>query len=146
MRITEVTIGNPVLRRTPWKPGPVAEFEGTVLVSLTDFSIEGYRDLLRVVRTALGIQRRWGERGGSLGLALWVNPAAKRLGSLSAWDGAEAYTRWVCSPEHMKVVREHRGHMQNVSSATWRTDRFDVGGAWAEAGHRWASTNGSSKR
>jgi hypothetical protein len=112
MRITEVSITNPVLRRTPWKAGPVTEAKGSVLVSLTDFQIDGYRDLLRVVRTALEIQRGWGGREGSLGLALWVQPLRRRLGSLSAWEGEADYHRWV--PEHMTVVRRHRGHMQNI--------------------------------
>lgn len=144
MRITEVSITNPVLRKTPWKSGPVADVEGPVLVSLTDFQIDGYRDLLRVVKTGLGMQRDWGRREGSLGLALWVQPVGKRLGSLSAWESEDDYDRWVSSPEHMTVVRRHRGHMQNVSSATWRTDRFDLEEAWAEVGFRWAAANGSS--
>ena len=139
MSITEISIANPVLRKTPWKPGPVVNPTDTVLVSLTDFHIDGYRDLVRVMRTALRIQRGWDRRDGSLGLALWVQPLRKRLGSLSAWESEQHYRRWVSSSEHMHVVRRHRGHMQNLSSATWETETFDVEDAWQEVGRRWAA-------
>lgn len=138
MGITDISITNPVLRKTPWKQGPAASAASPVLVSLTDFHIDGYRDLLRVVRTALGIQSRWGGREGSLGLSLWVHPLKKRLGSLSAWESEEDYLGWVRSAEHMRVVSSHRSHMQNISSDTWWTDCFKVKGAWREVGRRWA--------
>lgn len=138
VRPTDIALTNPVLRTTPWQPGPAAGLEIPVLVSLTDFHIDGYRDLLRVVRTALRIQRDWAGREGSVGLALWVHPLRKRLGSLSAWESEDDYRRWVGSSEHMTAVQCHRDHMQRLSSPIWWVDRFDVAEAWHEVGRRWA--------
>lgn len=102
MSITDVSTANRVLRRTSWKRGLAAN--GAAVVSLTDFRIDGFHNLLRVVRLGLRVQRSWSEREGSLGLALWVHPLRGRLGSLSAWESEDDLRRWLSSPEHEAAV------------------------------------------
>jgi heme-degrading monooxygenase HmoA len=137
MGLTEISTASHVLRRTPWKAGPSALTAGGALVSLTDFQVEGFVPLARVAASGLRMQRGWPRQEGSLGLAFWVHPLRKRLGSLSAWESEDDLGRWLASPDHRAAVHEHRGHMHQVSSATWRADRFDVDEAWREVERRW---------
>ena len=127
---------NGVALRTQWQPGPGAKPGGPVLVSFTDFRVRGFRHLLPVSRTATAVRREWGTRRGSLGLALWVRPLDRRLGSLSAWESEEDLQRWIGSDDHGDAVRANKAHMWNIASATWETDNFVLAEAWQEAERR----------
>lgn len=122
--------------RTAWQPGPGSKPDGPVLVSFTAFRVRGFRHLFPVIRTATAIHREWGTRRGSLGLALWVRPLDRRLGSLSAWEREEDLERWIGSDDHGDAVRANKAHMWNIASASWETDRFVLTDAWEEAERR----------
>jgi len=119
-----------------WRAGPEAEDSGPVLVSLTDFRVDRFRDLPAIALDALRIRHAWSRREGSVGLALWVQPLRRRLGSLSAWRGQEDLSRWLGSDDHRHVVRKYGTRMHNVSSATWTAERFVLSEAWGEAAQR----------
>ena len=122
-----------------WKKGPAPEAAGPVLVSLTDFRVDRFRDLPAIALDALRIRQGWMRREGSLGLTLWVQPLRRRLGSLSAWRTEGDLSRWLSSADHRHVVRKYGTRMHNVSSATWSAERFVLSEAWAEAAKRRAA-------
>lgn len=60
-------------------PGGAAPTDGAALVSLTDFRVRRFRDLLPVIRAGLRIRRTWDELdgcAGSVGFTLWVRPGS----------------------------------------------------------------------
>ena len=133
MNTDRLSTTNGLALRTPWQPGPTGQPDGPVLVSFTDFGVRQFRHLLTVSRTAAAVRREWPTREGSLGLALWVRPLDKRLGSLSAWRTEADLRRWIASDDHGEAVRANKAHMWNIASATWETDSFVLADAWEEA-------------
>jgi hypothetical protein len=111
--------------------GPVPRTDGPVVVSLTEFTARRFRDLPGIARDGIGLSRGWWALAGAVGVFLYVEPAQKRGGALSVWASEDDLRRFVALPRHAATMRRYRGRV-TVRSATWRTERFRTGEAWAE--------------
>ncbi|NUW31964.1 hypothetical protein HTZ77_11060 [Nonomuraea sp. SMC257] len=112
--------------RSRWTPGEAAGTTGTVLVSVTDYRADRMRDLPGVYRDGLALRRSWSELPGAVGMWLWTEPLRGRCGSVSIWRDDVALRRFVAWPQHVAVVRRHRGHGR-LRSTTWTTTSTDRG-------------------
>jgi hypothetical protein len=103
-----------------WKPGPESrEAGGPWVVSVTEFRFRRLRHLPGIFRAGMGFRRRWGEMPGAVGLALYFEPGARRLGSISVWRDEADLRRFVALPVHVAIMRRYRPR-GTVRSATWR--------------------------
>ncbi|MGY1499697.1 hypothetical protein ACW4TU_24495 [Streptomyces sp. QTS52] len=81
---------------------------GPLIVSVTDFTSDAYRDLPGIARRGLVLRRRWPHLDGAVGMWLWVMPLARRCGSVSVWTGRQALAEFVRLPEHVAIMDEYR--------------------------------------
>jgi hypothetical protein len=123
-------------------PGPVPRPEGAVIVSVTEFTARRFRDLPGIVREGVGLSRGWWAMPGAIGVLLYIDPARKKGGSLSAWASEGDLRRFIALPRHAAIMRKYRGRV-SVRSATWRTDNFRTQDAWAQRHERLAAAAGS---
>ncbi|MDX3229520.1 hypothetical protein [Streptomyces sp. ME19-01-6] len=118
--------------RSGWRPGPEADTDGPVLVSVTDFTFARRMDLPGIARAAVGLRRAWPTLDGAVGLWLWTAPRARRCGAVSVWTGEEALHGFVGLPEHVAIMRKYRSRGE-ANATTWVVPRFDESGIWREA-------------
>ncbi|MEU1786885.1 hypothetical protein ABZ553_13625 [Streptomyces sparsogenes] len=118
--------------RSGWRPGPESATDGSVLVSVTDFTFTRRRDLPGIARAAAGLRRAWPTLDGAVGLWLWTAPLARRCGAVSVWTGEEALHGFVGLPEHVAIMRKYRGR-GTAEATTWVAPRFDGPDIWREA-------------
>ncbi len=119
--------------RNPWKPGAAAASRGPYVVSATRFLYARWRDMPRVWLFALRLRHGWGGRPGAVGLATGADVLRPVTYSLSVWESEEDLQRFLRSPEHVRLVRGYRDRLVETRVVTWRTERFALGPAWAEA-------------
>lgn len=118
--------------RAPWMAGPAHDWQGGVLVSVTDFRVHRARDLPRVWRTGMRLRRSWPQMHGAIGLWLWSLPLQRRGGSVSVWQSEEDLQRFVLWPVHIEIMRRNRT-TGTLESATWEADTFIAPQAWSAA-------------
>ncbi|MGY0058149.1 hypothetical protein ACWY4P_16620 [Streptomyces sp. LZ34] len=118
--------------RSGWHPGPEADTEGPVLVSVTDFTFARRMDLPGIARAAVGLRRTWPTLDGAVGLWLWTAPRARRCGAVSVWTGEEALHGFVGRPDHVAIMRKYRARGE-AKATTWIAPQFDESGIWREA-------------
>jgi hypothetical protein len=111
----------PVPRLAPWAPGPAHDHAGSVVVSVTDFSIHRRRDQPAVIWTGLRLRMGWYAMPGALGLWLWSLPLAARGGSITVWTNEDDLRRFVGLPLHVDVMRRYR-ERGTLRSTTWTAD------------------------
>jgi hypothetical protein len=109
---------------TRWTAGPAVDSGGPVVVSVTDFTSHRLRDYPSVMATGLRLRLGWFALGGAVGLKLWSLPLARRSGSISVWESAEALRGFVALPEHVEIMRRNR-HRGRLRSTTWSSDRYE---------------------
>jgi hypothetical protein len=124
-------------RRTPWKPGPQQAAGGSVLISVTDFTLHGWRDLPRVWVTGMWLRGKWSRMDGAVGMWLWADPLHRRSGSISVWTDEAALRRFVRWPVHVAIMRRYRDK-GTLRATSWPAERFDRAEALKTA-HRWLS-------
>ncbi|WP_328723070.1 hypothetical protein OHT52_28645 [Streptomyces sp. NBC_00247] len=81
---------------------------GPLIVSVTDFTSDAYRDLPDIARRGFALRRRWPQLDGAVGMWLWATPLARRCGSVSVWTGRRALAEFVRLPEHVAIMDEYR--------------------------------------
>lgn len=62
---------------------------------------------------------------------LWTEPLRGRCGSVSIWQDEQARRDFVAWPDHVTVMRRHRGRGR-LRSVTWTAIQPDCG-IWAQA-------------
>ncbi|MFD1937466.1 MULTISPECIES: hypothetical protein [Nonomuraea] len=115
--------------RSRWIPGPEPRGTGAVVVSLTDFRLHRAAHLPRAARTGWRLGRLWPELDGAVGLWLWAEPWARRIGSVSVWRSEADLRAFVRLPAHVEIMRAYRSRGALVS-ATWTSEASDL---WEEA-------------
>jgi hypothetical protein len=125
----------PMLRNTIWRPGPARSTDGSVVVSLTDYTAHKWRDLPGVWRSGLRLARSWPRRQGSVGLWLWADPLRRRSGSISIWTNEEDLQRFVRWPVHVAIMRKYRSR-GTLTASSWDAERFDRAEVLREAERR----------
>jgi hypothetical protein len=118
-----------------WTEGPATAAGRAVLVSVTDFQLVRWRDLIRALVEGLRLRRVWPSMPGAIGLWLWAKPLAKRSGSVSVWRCEEDLRRFVGWPRHVETMRRYR-NAGELTSATWWAERFDASEIWVAAERR----------
>jgi hypothetical protein len=108
---------------TPWAPGPAATNTGAVVVSVTDFTVDRWRDVPLVALTGLRLRMGWYAMHGAVGLWLWSLPLQRRSGSISIWSDDEWLRRFVSLPAHVAIMRRH-GNSGRLASTKWSSERF----------------------
>ncbi|QQM38193.1 hypothetical protein [Streptomyces liliifuscus] len=81
---------------------------GQLIVSVTDFTSDAYRDLPGITCRGFALRRRWPDLDGAVGMWLWAMPSARRCGSVSVWTGRRALAGFVRLPEHVAIMDEYR--------------------------------------
>jgi hypothetical protein len=116
----------------PWIPGPAADTDGPVLVSLTDYTMDSLRSLPGIVRRGRRLGLGWYGLPGAVGMYLWADPLRRRTGSLSVWTDSDAMYRWVGLPLHVETMRRYRTR-GSLRSVTWRPEQLDRSAILARA-------------
>ncbi len=117
------------------RPGPLPRTDGTVIVSLTEFTARRRRDLPAIARDGLALSRGWWAMPGAIGVLLYLDVIAGRGGSLSVWAAEEDLRRFIALPRHLAIMRKYSSRV-TVRSATWSTERFRVAEAWTQRDER----------
>jgi heme-degrading monooxygenase HmoA len=92
-----------------------------VVVSLTEFTARRARDLPGIVREGVALGQAWWAMPGAVGLVLYVDPVARRGGSVSVWESAEDLRRFVGLPRHAAIMKAYRSRV-TVRAASWTAD------------------------
>ncbi len=126
-----------------WCPGPAKDFlgdraaangvdsdmhgrrSGPLIVSVTDFTSDAYRDLPGIARRGFALRRRWPHLDGAVGMWLWAAPWARRCGSVSVWTGRRALAEFVRLPEHVAIMDEYR-ERGTIRSVIREYESFDA--------------------
>lgn len=109
-----------------WAPGPEADAEGDVVVSVTDYQPDRLRDVPGATASGLRLRLGWYAMGGAVGLWLWSLPLARRSGSISVWTSEADLRGFVGLPKHVAIMRHYR-ELGNLRSTMWEAPRFDRG-------------------
>jgi hypothetical protein len=117
-----------------WKSGSF-DWEGPVHVSMNDYLIHRWRDIPRVAREGMRLRSRWPETAGALGLWFASSLDGRRQVSISIWRAPEDLRAFVRSPEHLRIMREHRTTGDLFTNA-WSAERFDRDLIWGQAADR----------
>jgi hypothetical protein len=107
--------------------GPVLPTDGPVIVSLTEFTAQRFRDLPGIARAGLGLQSGWWAMPGAIGVVLYAHPAQRQGGALSLWESAPDLQRFVALPRHVAIMRAYRDRV-TVRSAVWTSENVDLDG------------------
>jgi len=107
-----------------YKKGALEPGPGPVHVSMNDYLIHRWRDIPRVARDGMLLRRDWPRTEGALGLWIGTFRAIRRQVSISIWRDPEDLRRFVRSPAHLRIMREHRGTGALYTNA-WTADTFD---------------------
>lgn len=121
--------------RSKWITGPDADFAGPVLVSVTEFTLAGFRRTPGAYRAGRALGREWPRLTGAVGLWLWSEPLHRRIGSVSVWRDRSGLRGFVGLPAHVAIMRKYRG-LGVTRATTWHTDDVDPQRIWHAAG-RW---------
>jgi hypothetical protein len=118
-----------------WKSGGTQSFSGPVHVSMNDYLIHRVRDIPRVASEGMRLRRKWPETDGALGLWFATLRAGRRQISVSVWRTPEDLKSFVRSPEHLRIMREHRNTGALYTNA-WTAERLDRALIWRQANDR----------
>jgi hypothetical protein len=130
--------GHRALIWLPWVAGPEERAGGQVLVSLTEYKPQRWRDLPSVARAGMRLRGGWYGLPGAVGLHLWVDPCKRGSGSLSVWTNAADLRRWIGLPLHRQIMGRYRSR-GTARSTQWTWDSCDRTAILAEAKLRLAS-------
>ncbi|MFJ9174614.1 hypothetical protein [Streptomyces sp. NPDC102360] len=120
------------LLRTRWRSGPVPLTLCPVVVSVTDFTATSHPQAGAIALAGLRLRRTWPRTPGALGMWLWAEVASRRSGSVSVWRDEGALGEFVGRPDHIAVVRAHRGR-GTMRAAAWEAEDFDPYAVWSRA-------------
>ena len=124
---------NPTFK-APWRPGPAAATERTVLVSYTQYTFR-WRDLPAIAWAGMRLRKSLSLLPGAVGVSLYIQPLRHRVGSLTAWESDADLKRFVVLPYHLQIMRKYRTR-GSLKTATWPTDRFSLADAYTQAPHQ----------
>ncbi|WP_327352629.1 hypothetical protein [Streptomyces sp. NBC_01304] len=122
----------PRLLRSRWRSGPVPLSLCPVVVSVTDFTATSHPQAAAIALAGLRLRRTWPRTPGALGMWLWADVAGRRSGSVSVWNDEVALKEFVGRPDHIEVVRAHRGR-GTMRALTWEAEDFDPDAVWFRA-------------
>jgi hypothetical protein len=119
---------------------------GPLIVSVTDFTSDTYRDLPGITRRGFALRRRWPHLDGAVGMWLWAVPSARRCGSVSVWTGRRALAEFVRLPEHVAIMDEYR-ERGTIRSVIREYESFDAARIRREADTwLWSDGHGRTAR
>jgi len=88
-----------------------------MLVSVTVFDVQRFRDIPSMILAAMGLLARWRRVDGSVSISLFARPLRRQFGALSLWEGERDLQRFLSSPPHVAVVRRFRTRMSGRSES-----------------------------
>ena len=116
-----------------------------MVVSATRFVYSRLSDMPIVGLHAMRLRQRWGTRAGSVGLLVGSEPLRRTTYSISVWRSEDDLKAFMRAHDHVPLVRKFKPRLEASTSATWRTESFDVGEAWAEAARRLAEPHAAAE-
>jgi hypothetical protein len=120
-----------------WKRGSTSTGDAPVHVSMNDYLIHRYQDVIRVAREGLRLRAAWPETEGAVGLWVAAFRGGRRQVSISAWRSPEDLTRFVRSPAHVRIMREFKD-AGILHTNAWSAERCDPDLIWRQAVERLA--------
>jgi len=120
------------MQRLSWKQGPERD-DGHVYVSATHFKYRSLRHLPAVFWHGLRLRRRWHGVDGAIGMFTGSDLVDRSTYTVTAWTSPDALEQWLVSPEHARLMRAFKPHLESAASFDWWTERFEPRAAWREA-------------
>jgi hypothetical protein len=99
---------------------------------MNDYLINRLVDVPRVARDGMALRARWSVTEGALGLWFATFRGGRRQVSVSVWRSPEDLKRFVRSPAHVRIMREHRATGLLITTA-WTAERLDRAEIWEAA-------------
>ncbi len=118
--------------RSRWQSGPVPLTLCGAHVSLTDFTATTHPQAAAVALAGLRLRRTWPKTPGALGMWLWADAAGKRSGAVSVWSDEVALKEFVGRPDHIEIVKAHRGRGA-LRATAWAVEDFEPDEVWTRA-------------
>jgi hypothetical protein len=98
---------------------------------MNDYLIHRVGDVPRVAWEGMVLWWRWPNVPGALALCVAAFRAARRQVSISVRRSPEDLTRFVRSPNHLRIMREYRG-TGTLYTHAWTADQCDRRMIWEE--------------
>jgi len=116
----------------PWKPQSAHLDADELVASVTRLRLARWRDVPRLLVTALRLRRTFplGEGGVAVGLA--AEPLERTFWTLTLWRDEAALLAYMRSPEHAAAMRSFRTALADTASARWRARARPT---WSDARH-----------
>ncbi|WP_280267873.1 hypothetical protein [Nocardia wallacei] len=107
-----------------WKTGAPVSHDGPYLMSITQYTPGRLTDVGDIWR----LSERLGDEligiEGAVAVMTYIQPARRRLGSVSAWTDRRGLTTFVALPTHVETMRKYRPRGLPLRSATWWDDEY----------------------
>ena len=114
----------------PWKIRMVGSDLDELVASVTRLRLRRWRDVPKLLVTALRLRRRFPLGAGGLAVGLAAEPLRRTFWTLSLWEDEDALLAYARSREHAEAMRLFRTALDDAASARWRTRRRPP---WSEA-------------
>ncbi|MGW7269990.1 hypothetical protein ACWGH5_05690 [Streptomyces sp. NPDC054864] len=85
-----------------------------------------------IALSGLRLRRTWPRTPGAVGMWLWIDPWRGRSGSVSVWTDERSLRAFVGRPDHLRIVRAHRGR-GSMRATAWAVDRLAPDDLWTAA-------------
>jgi len=121
------------MAKLPWKQGALRDAPAPLVVSATRFTYKDWWSMPGVYWNGLRLRRAWPLFPGSIGVSISADWRRRTTYTVSLWRSEEDLRRFISHPEHLKLMRAYRPHMESSSFATWSVDAFDLTQAWRRA-------------
>lgn len=114
----------------PWKTRMGGADGDELVASVTRLRLARWRDVPRLLVTALRLRRRFPRAEGGLALGLAAQPLRRTFWTLTLWRDEVALLAYVRTPDHAEAMRSFRNALEETTSARWRTRHRPT---WSEA-------------
>lgn len=117
----------------PWKQQSADLDADELVASVTRLRLARWRDVPRLLVTALRLRRTFPLGEGAVAVGLAAEPLGRTFWTLTLWRDDAALLAYMRSPEHAAAMRSFRTALADTASARWRT-RFRP--TWSDARQR----------
>ncbi|MFD0363403.1 hypothetical protein ACFQZZ_18305 [Nocardia sp. GCM10030253] len=118
-----------------WKNGPSVQAEGPFMISVTQYTPNYLTDIRDIWRMSEDLGDQLAQIDGAAGVMTYIQPARRRLGSISIWADDRGLTKFIVLPDHVDTMNKYRSRGLPIRSAKWWTDEYRIGSALTRGLH-----------